>query len=110
MSVTFVNCFEVPAGREDDFFARWQDVNAHMRTRAGYEGHRLYRSLAPDARFRFVNVARWASPAAVAAAHDEEFRTLVSGPEWAEVASTPAVYEQVHAGTAPDDVAGAATG
>jgi heme-degrading monooxygenase HmoA len=100
MSVTFVNCFEVPAGREDDFLARWQGVNAHMRSRPGYLEHHLYRSLAPDARFRFVNVARWTSPAAVAAAHDEEFRAMVSGPDWAEVVSTPAVYEEVHHGAA----------
>ncbi len=101
MTVTFVNCFEIPAGREDEFFARWQGVNAVMRTRSGYLEHQLYRSLAPDARFRFVNVARWSSPAAVAAAHDDEFRAMVSGPEWADVVSTPAVYEEVHAGSAP---------
>jgi hypothetical protein len=71
-----------------------------MRTRPGYEEHHLYRSLAPEARFRFVNIARWSSPAAVAAAHDDEFRALVSGPEWAEIVSTPAVYEEIHAGAA----------
>jgi heme-degrading monooxygenase HmoA len=100
MSVTFVNCFEVPAGRENDFFARWQDVNAVMRTRSGYLDHHLYRSLAPDARFRFVNIARWTSPAALGAAHDDEFRALVSGPYWQEIGSTPAVYEEVHQGEA----------
>ncbi|HEY2225033.1 antibiotic biosynthesis monooxygenase family protein [Actinomycetospora sp.] len=100
MSVTFVNCFEIPAGREDDFFARWRGVNAVMRTRPGYEEHQLYRSLAPEARFRFVNVARWSSSAALATAHDDEFRAMVSGPDWAEIVSTPAVYEEVHTGTA----------
>ncbi len=100
MSVTFVNCFEVPAGREDDFFARWQGVNAMMRTRPGYLEHQLLRSLAPDARFRFVNVARWSSPAALAAAHDDEFRAMVSGPDWEEIGSTPAVYEEIHSGAA----------
>jgi hypothetical protein len=29
--VTLVNCFEVPAGREDEFFSMWQQVNTYMR-------------------------------------------------------------------------------
>jgi hypothetical protein len=48
----------------------------------------------------FVNIARWTSPAAVAAAHDDEFRALVSGPDWQEIGSTPAVYEEIHHGEA----------
>ena len=25
--VIFINCFEVPKGREDEFFAHWSEVN-----------------------------------------------------------------------------------
>jgi hypothetical protein len=62
MAVTLVNCFEVPAGREGEFLALWQQVNEYMRAKKGYLEHELHRSMAPDARFRFVNVAngrRW---------------------------------------------------
>jgi len=31
--VTLVNCFQIPAGREDDFFVLWQQVNTYMRQR-----------------------------------------------------------------------------
>ena len=96
MAVTLVNCFEVPAGREEEFFSLWQQVNAYMRSKKGYLGHRLHRSLAPDAPYRFVNVAQWASPAEFHAAHDEGFRALVQQPAWAPFTSTPALYEVVH--------------
>lgn len=99
-AVTLVNCFEVPAGREEEFFALWMQVNNYMRTKKGYLGHKLHRSLAPDARYRFVNVAQWASAADFQAAHDDGFRALVSQPEWAAFRSTPGLYEVVHEGNA----------
>jgi heme-degrading monooxygenase HmoA len=96
--VTLVNCFEIPAGREDEFFSLWQQVNAYVRTKRGYVGHKLHRSIATDARFRFVNVAQWASDADFHAAHDDGFRALVGQPAWAAFRSLPALYEVVHAG------------
>ena len=93
--VEFVNCFQVPAGGEDEFFANWQKVNAYMRTKPGYLSHELFRSLSPDAAFRFVNHARWESVEAWQAAHDEQFRSLVQS---APFTSTPGLYEVVHTG------------
>jgi len=98
--ITLVNCFEVPAGREDEFFALWQQVNTYMRAKPGYLEHNLHRSLAPDARFRFVNVARWTSQADFDAAHDDGFRALVSRPEWAAFRPFSTLYEVVHEGKA----------
>jgi heme-degrading monooxygenase HmoA len=48
--VTLVNCFEVPEGREEEFFTLWQEVNDYMRTKPGYVGHRLHRAITPKAR------------------------------------------------------------
>lgn len=98
--VTLVNCFQVPAGRENEFFTLWQQVNAYMRQKPGYLGHKLHRSLAPDAQYRFVNVARWASAEDFNAAHDEGFRAMVTQPAWAPFRSFPALYEVVHEGSA----------
>ena len=94
--VTLVNCFEVPAGREEEFFALWRKVNDYMRVKPGYISHKLHRSLAPDARYRYVNVARWESAQQFQAAHDEGFRALVNRPEWAAFKTIPALYEVVH--------------
>jgi heme-degrading monooxygenase HmoA len=100
--VRFINCFEVPEGRDEEFLALWQEVNAHMATRPGYVGHRLHRSLSTEARFRFVNYAEWASPEHWRAAHDEEFRRLVGQPAWRTFTTTPALYEIVHEGAAEE--------
>jgi heme-degrading monooxygenase HmoA len=100
--VTLVNCFEVPVGREDEFFSLWEQVNNYMRKKPGYLAHNLHRSLAPNAPYRFVNVAHWASAEDFQAAHDDGFRALVNKPEWASFRSTPALYEVVHRATATE--------
>jgi len=97
MPVTFINLFEVPAGRDEAFRLLWEQVNAYMRAQPGYLSHRLHRALGDGARYRYVNMAAWESADAWQAAHDEGFRTLVSQPQWREFPSTPALYEVVHA-------------
>jgi hypothetical protein len=57
--VTLINCFEVPVGREEEFFAGYQKVNAYMRAKKGYISNKMHLSLAPDAQYRFVNVVQW---------------------------------------------------
>ena len=98
-TVTFINCFTVPAGREDRFLELWTRVNTYMSTQPGYLDHRLHRALSDEARYQFVNVVHWASAQAWRASHDARFRELVSGPEWAEFPSTPALFDVVHTGT-----------
>jgi len=94
--VRLINCFEVPAGREEEFFAAFQKVNAYMRAKKGYVGHKMPRSLVPEAHYRFVNVVEWASREECEAAHDEGFRALISQPGLSDVRSTPALYDVVH--------------
>jgi len=56
----------------------------------------LHRALEPDASFRFVNVARWASMEQFHAAHDEGFRELVAVADWSMFPPHPVLYEVVH--------------
>jgi heme-degrading monooxygenase HmoA len=98
--ITLVNCFKVPLGREEAFLSLWKQVNTYMRGKPGYLAHSLHRSLRPDATYRFVNVANWASQEQFDAAHDSGFRALVGKPEWAEFPANPALYEVVHQGHA----------
>lgn len=100
--VTLVNCFQIPAGREDEFFALWQQVNNYMRKKKGYIGHTLHRSLEPGAQYRFVNVAQWSSQGDFQAAHDDGFRALVGQPVWRAFPSFPALYQVVHQGVAEE--------
>ena len=93
MSVTLINPFEVPEGSDDEEFLRgWQRAADYMRQQPGFLGTRLHRALAPDARFRFVNIAEWASP--------QDFQAAVTSEEFREIArgagpGAPALYEVV---------------
>jgi heme oxygenase (mycobilin-producing) len=96
MSVVLINSFEVPAGREADFSAAWHDSAQFMAKQPGYISTRLHRALAGDARYRFVNVAEWAS--------EQDCRTAVAAPGFREAArglaefpGLPAFYDVVYA-------------
>ncbi len=92
-NVQLVNCFEVPVGRDEAFLRLWREVNTYMTAKPGYLGHRLHRSLGPDARYHFVNYVEWSSAQESAAAHDDGFRALVGQPGWRDFTSTKALYE-----------------
>jgi heme-degrading monooxygenase HmoA len=96
MTVTFVNLFDVPVGRDDAFRQQWQQVNDYMRTQPGYVSHKLHRALSENAQHRFVNLAIWASEQDWKDAHDDGFRALVSQEAWQEFPSLPTLYEVVH--------------
>jgi heme-degrading monooxygenase HmoA len=93
MSVVLINPFEVPAHvPADQFLAGWERAADLLKSRPGFIGSRLHRSLSPDARFRFVNVAEWESP--------QHFQDAVTDPAFAELAkdsppNSPALYDVV---------------
>jgi heme oxygenase (mycobilin-producing) len=66
--VVLINLFEVPAGADEGFIAAWERGRDFLQAQDGYRSTQLHQSLSPDATFRFVNVAEWASPAAFQAA------------------------------------------
>ena len=96
MPVTLINLFDVPAGLDDEFRRLWLQVNDHMRAQPGYLEHTLHQALTPDARFRFVNVARWRSEDDFRAAHGPEFRALVAQPGWEKFPPQPALYQVIN--------------
>src|SRR6266540_3700991 len=69
--VVLINPFEVPPDRDREFVTRWERARDFLAGREGYVGTTLHRSLAPDAEFRFVNIAAWPSAAAFQAAIDD---------------------------------------
>ena len=93
MSVTLINPFELPEGTDDEEFLRgWERAADYMRQQPGFVSTRLHRALRPDARFRFVNVAEWASP--------QDFQAAVTSEQFREIAKgagpgSPALYEVV---------------
>src|SRR5919202_1521578 len=94
--VTLINKFVVPEGREQAFEELWTQTSMYFRAQPGFRSLRLHRALSPDAHYRYVNVARWASLADFQAAHaTDAFRRVVFQPAWEEFPSSPALYEVV---------------
>jgi heme-degrading monooxygenase HmoA len=93
VSVILINPFEVAEGSSDEEFLRgWERAADYMRRQPGFVSTRLHRAVRPDARFRFVNVAEWASP--------QDFQVAVTSDEFREIAQggqpgSPALYEVV---------------
>jgi heme-degrading monooxygenase HmoA len=94
--VTLVNCFVVNPQRDAAFLELWSSTSAYFRKQPGYLGLRLHRAVSPDAAYRYINVASWASAADFQAAHQTpEFFQVVGKPAWQEFPSSPALYEVV---------------
>ena len=94
--VVLLNSFVVPPERDDDFLALWTRTSHFFRQQAGFVSLRLHRAVSPDAPCRYVNVATWASAADFQRPYQtEEFRALVSDPQWGHYASSPALYQVV---------------
>jgi heme-degrading monooxygenase HmoA len=91
--VVLINPFEVPEGKDEAFLAEWEAAKAFMERQPGYIATRLHRSLIPNARFRFINVAEWASV--------EDFQAALNHPEFIKLrdatpfAHFPAVYKVI---------------
>ncbi len=76
--IVLINPFEVPAEASDEeFLAGWQRAADYLSTQPGFIRSKLHRAASPDARFRFINVAEWETPAA--------FRAAVSHPEFVKL-------------------------
>ncbi len=90
--VVFINCFEVPAGREDAFLELWTQIDDYMRAQPGFQWRRLHRAIRDDTRLRYVNVAGWASAGEFHTAHDHHFRKLQAQAGWTEFPALPALY------------------
>lgn len=97
--VRLINCFEVPDGRDEQFLARFREVNKYMVRKTGYVGHQLHQSLTADARYRFVNYVEWQSIEHLTAARDERYGELVRAVLADGFTSTHALYEVLHDGS-----------
>ena len=59
MPVTLINVFSVPKGKEDEFVKWWQDVKANITKQPGFISGKFHKSIKPESRFNFINVAIW---------------------------------------------------
>jgi heme oxygenase (mycobilin-producing) len=96
--IVLINSFTVPQPRDDAFHDIWLQTSSYFREQPGYRSLRLHRAITPDARYRWVNIAQWATEADYQAAHrTDEFRRLVSQEGWDEFPNMPSLYQVVEA-------------
>lgn len=66
--VVLINVFEVPAEQEAEVFQIWLKSRDFLAKQPGYVSTRLHKNLDGNGKFRFINVAEWATPQAFQAA------------------------------------------
>ncbi|MEW2401210.1 antibiotic biosynthesis monooxygenase [Streptomyces sp. NPDC046862] len=77
--ITFINAFELPAQRIDEFLSYWLSLAEPMSKAPGFRDNRLYRAVDPDTRFQLVGIAHWDSHDAWRAAdNDPRFQQRLS--------------------------------
>jgi heme-degrading monooxygenase HmoA len=90
--VVFINCFEVPLGREEAFLELWSEIDSYMLSKPGFQWRRLHKSLNDKATLRYVNVAGWDTAEDFDRAHDENFVRMQAQPAWEEFPALPSLY------------------
>lgn len=88
---TLINPFEVPADKLDEAILMWEEARDFLKQQPGYISAALHQSVAPDARFRLVNIAKWESADAFRAA-TQKMQAEANLPRIEGVSGGPALY------------------
>lgn len=59
--MTVINPIEVPKGKEAETLAVWESFAEYFSKQPGFVSAKLHRSINPNAKFLYVNVAEWKS-------------------------------------------------
>ncbi|MBL8377414.1 MAG: antibiotic biosynthesis monooxygenase [Burkholderiales bacterium] len=92
--IVLINVFEVPAAQEVDVFRIWTQSKEFLEKQPGYVLTRLHKNIDSDGKFRFINVAEWASPQQFQAAMKAMNESAVPRMP-AEVRFTPGLFKVV---------------
>ena len=90
-TMVLINPFEVPADKLGETIAMWEQAREFLQVQPGYISTALHQSMAPDAKFRLINIAKWESmetfQAATAKMQAEAGLPVIEG-----VVPNPALY------------------
>jgi len=93
-TVVLINTFTVAADNEEAAIAAWENVRDFLMRQPGFIDTTLHLSLAPDARYRLINVAHWQSEAAFGAAIGALSKAGLR-PDLPGLQSAPALYRVI---------------
>lgn len=60
--VVLINVFEVAVAQEAEVMQTWIKSKEFLEKQSGYINTRLHKNMDSNGKFRFINVAEWASP------------------------------------------------
>ena len=92
MAVTLINVFTVPNGKEDEFVKWWEDVKANITKQQGFIQGWFHKSIKPDSRFKFINVAIWENEDLYWKAYEKSVTPVTRKLTELGVEQTPALY------------------
>ena len=92
MAVTLINVFSVPKGKEDKFLTWWQDVKRNITAQPGFISGKFHRSLKPESRYNFINVALWENEAVYWTAYEKSVTPMKIKLEELGIEMVPALY------------------
>lgn len=87
-SVVLINVFAVSSQMEEEFLKTWNQTCEHIRQASGFIDTTLHRSLDPNAKFQFINIAHWES----AEAYHAAFAQYEPGEKHLPIEANPALY------------------
>jgi len=93
MAVTLINVFSVSKGKEDEFVKWWQDVKASITKQPGFRSGKFHRSIKPDSKFNFINVAIWENEEVYWKAYGTSVSPMKKKLEQLGVEMVPALYD-----------------
>ena len=92
MAVTLINVFSVPNGKEGDFVKWWQDVKANITAEKGFISGQFHRSIRPESRYNFINIAIWENEELYWKAYEKSVTPMKTKLEQLGVEMVPALY------------------
>lgn len=93
MLMTLINVFSVPAAKEAEFVRWWQDVKEHITKQEGFLSGKFHKSLKPESRFNYINVAIWENEDLYWKAYEKSVTPMKAKPAQLGVDMTPALYQ-----------------
>jgi heme oxygenase (mycobilin-producing) len=93
MAVTLINVFSVPHGKEHEFVTWWQDVKANITSQQGFISGKFHRSIKPESRYNFINIALWENEEVYWKAYEKSVMPMKAKLEQMGVDMVPALYQ-----------------
>ena len=95
MAVTLINVFSVPKGKEEEFVQWWEAAKVDITKKPGFISGKFHRSIKPNSRFNFINVAIWESEDVYWKAYEQSVTPMKNKLEQLGVEMVPALYDVV---------------